>query len=292
MTVKRLTDAVLSTVKMVSRRLQEDKCLRVAAALSFTTLLALVPLITVAFSMLSVFPVFEQWSGAFEDFMYRNFVPAAGDIVRENLTRFSQQAGKLTAVGLVVLLLSALFLLATVEDNFNEIWRVHRGRSVFQRLLVYWAVISLGPLLIVASLSVSSYVLSLSFLPDQRIYQGFMSHFLPVLPFLLETIAFVLFFMAMPNCSVRFRDALAGGIVAAVLFECAKKGFAIYVLNFRSYEVIYGALATIPIFLIWIYLSWLVVLVGAHVAAVLPEATRGSVMTDTQKFRDGIRTNS
>ncbi len=270
--------AVLSTVKIVVRRLREDRCLRVAAALSFTTLLALVPLITVAFSMLSVFPVFEQWSVAFEDFMYRNFVPAAGDVVRENLTQFTRQAGKLTAVGLVVLLLSALFLLATVEDNFNEIWRVHKGRSVFQRLLVYWAVISLGPLLIVASLSVSSYILTLPFLPDERTYRGLMSHFLPVLPFVLETVAFVIFFMAMPNCTVRFRDALAGGIVAAVLFECAKKGFAIYVLNFRSYEVIYGALATIPIFLIWIYLSWLMVLVGAHVAAALPEVVRDPVL--------------
>lgn len=268
---------------MVSGRLQQDKCMRVAAALSFTTLLALVPLITVVFSMLSVFPVFEQWTGSFEDFMYRNFVPAAGDIVRENLTRFTQQAGKLTAIGLIVLLLSALFLLATVEDNFNEIWRVQRGRSVFQRLLVYWAVISLGPLLIVASLSVSSYVLSLPFLPDQKTYQGFASHLLPVLPPLLETIAFVLFFMAMPNCAVRFRDALAGGIVAVVLFECAKKGFAIYVLNFRSYEVIYGALATIPIFLVWIYVSWLVVLVGAHVTAVLPDVVRESVLAASRK---------
>jgi len=286
--IKRLLGAVFSTVKIVVRRLREDRCLRVAAALSYTTLLALVPLITVAFSMLSVFPVFEQWSGAFEDFMYRNFVPAAGDIVRENLTRFTQQAGKLTAVGLIVLLFSALFLLATVEDNFNDIWRVHKGRSVFQRLLVYWAVISLGPLLIVASLSVSSYVLSLPFLPDQKTYQGFMSNFLPVLPFVLEIIAFVLFFMAMPNCSVRFRDALAGGIVAAVLFECAKKGFAIYVLNFRSYEVIYGALATIPIFLIWIYLSWLMVLIGAHVAAALPDVVREPVLGKSRKSSGAV----
>ncbi len=253
----------------MAHRFNEDRCFRVASALSFTTMLALVPLFTVVLSMLSVFPVFEQWSGELEAFIFQNFVPTAGDAVQEYLHEFSASAGKLTAVGLVFLLVSSLFLLATIEDSFNDIWRVRSGRTMLQRLLVYWAVLTLGPLMLVISLSMSSALFSMSFFSSQPLVAGLTGMVLRYLPLLLEFGAFILFYSVIPNCEVRLRDAVTGALVATILFELAKFGFAFYILNFNSYEVIYGALATIPIFLFWIYLSWLVLLIGALLTAVL-----------------------
>ena len=258
----------------VFRRFNEDRCFRVASALSFTTVLALVPLVTVIFSMLSLFPVFEKWSGSLENFMFNNFVPAAGDVVKGYLHEFSDSAGKLTVVGLLFLLISSLFLLSTIEDAFNDIWRVRKGRKVFQRLMVYWAVITLGPMLIIMSLSMSSTLLSMSVFSTQSIVAGLTQFLLRYLPILLELGAFMLFYHAIPNVDIRFRHAFIGGIIATVLFELAKLGFGYYILNFNSYQLIYGALATIPIFLLWVYLSWLVLLIGALVAAVYHDKTR------------------
>jgi len=228
-----------------------------------------VPLVTVVFSMLSLFPVFEKWSGSLEVYMFQTFVPTAGDAVQSYLHQFTEQAGKLTAVGLVVLLISSLLLLSTVEDAFNDIWRVHRGRVFFQRLLVYWAVISLGPVLITVSLSMSSTLLSMTVLSREWLLADATQYLLGYLPVLLEFSAYLLFYKAIPNTDVRTRHAVIGALVATALFELAKLGFAFYILNFRSYQLIYGALATIPIFFVWVYLSWLVMLVGAVVTSVL-----------------------
>lgn len=258
-------------------RVEHERCFRVAAALAFTTILALVPLVTVVFSMLSLFPVFEQWATQAENFIYQNFVPTAGDMIKAYLHQFSGKAGKLTAFGLAFLFISSLLLLATIEDAFNDIWRVHRGRPFMQRVLIYWAVLTLGPILIVTSLSVSSYLISDSVLSSRPLVAGVFSSALKGLPWLLAMLAFVFFYNTIPNRDVRFRDALAGGVVAAVLFEIAKHAFAYYILHFNSYQLVYGALATIPIFLVWVYLSWLVVLIGAHVAAVSGEVAAGTV---------------
>ena len=270
--MKRLPYTATHLVEFISQiglHFRQERCLRVASALSFTTLLALVPLVTVIFSMLSLFPVFEQWSGALESFLFQNFVPAAGETVKEYLRQFSDKAGRLTAVGLVVLLISALLLLSTIEDAFNDIWRVSRGRVLFHRLLVYWAVISLGPLLMVVSLSMSSTLLSMTVLQGQSIIASATGFVLRYLPVLFEFGGYVLFYKAIPNTEVRLRHAVLGALLATLLFELAKYGFALYILNFRSYQLIYGALATIPIFFVWVYLSWVVMLIGAVVAAVL-----------------------
>lgn len=258
-----------SFISRVYRHFDEDRCFRVASALSFTTLLAMVPLVTVVFSMLSLFPVFGKWSGELELYMFQTFVPTAGEAVREHLHEFSDKAGRLTAVGLVVLLISSLLLLSTVEDAFNDIWRIHRGRVFFQRLLAYWSVISLGPLLITVSLSMSSTLLSVTVLSREWLLADATQYLLGYLPILLEFGAYMLFYKAIPNTDVKTRHAIVGALVATVLFELAKFGFAFYILNFRSYQLIYGALATVPIFFVWVYLSWLVMLIGAVVTAVL-----------------------
>ncbi len=253
----------------VWRHFIDDGFPRDAAALAYATLLALVPLAAVVFSALSMFPVFEEWALMLEQFVYQNFVPAAGDVIQEHLQRFTEHTGKLTAIGSVFLVVGAVLLLFTIEETFNEIWHVKEGRRMSQRVLSYWAVLTLGPLLIGASLSLTSYLISLTLSSDRAVLAQAQSYALSALPFVFEVLAFLILYMVVPNCIVRFRDALVGGIAAAILFEISKRGFAWFVLNFASYQVIYGALATIPIFLIWIYISWLVVLVGAAVVVVL-----------------------
>ena len=275
----RFLHQVLQFTRSVTDHFFDNRCLRVASALSFTTLLALVPLMTVVFSMLSIFPVFEGWVADIESFLYRNFMPTANEVVQQNLHDFTTQAGKLTAVGLFFLVLSALLLLATIEDSFNDIWRLKKGRTIIQRVVIYWAVITLGPLLIGISLSLSSYLVSITDSVDILTFGRFNIFMLSLLPFVFECMAFVGLYMTVPNCRVRFCDALPGGIVAALLFEVAKSGFTYYVLSFGTYQVIYGALATIPLFLIWLYLSWIVVLVGAEIAAVLPEFRENKATT-------------
>lgn len=252
------------------RRFFDDHVQTNAAALAFTTVLALVPAAAVMFSMLSVFPVFQDWATELESFVYDNLVPAAGDLVQSHLQEFIGQTGRLTAFGLLFLLLSALLLLFTIEETLNKIWRVENSRSVLQRLLSYWAVLTLSPLLMGASLSLTSYLISTTLQGGGNMAEA-RSWFLSLLPFMFETLAFVLLYTVVPNKPIRFRHAVVGGVTAAILFEVTKRGFTWYISNFHSYEVIYGALSSIPIFLLWIYLSWLVVLIGAEVTAVLGE---------------------
>ena len=262
-------------VRHVWRRFLDDSVQTNAAALAFSTILALVPAAAVTFSMLSIFPVFEEWSLYLEDFMYKNLVPAAGEAVQTQLQEFIGQTARLTAFGLLFLLVSALLLLFTIEESLNKIWRVQDNRPLVQRVLSYWAVLTLAPLLMGASLSLTSYFVSTA-LEGGGGSDTIQNLFTTALPFLFEFLAFVLLYVVVPNCPVKFRHAVVGGLVAAVLFEIAKHGFTWYISNFHSYEVIYGALASIPIFLIWVYLSWLVVLVGAEVTVSLGDEERSS----------------
>ncbi len=269
--------AVLAAVlKTIPARLTSGRYFRVASALSFSSILALVPLLTVVFSALSLFPIFTRWSEDIQDFIYRNFVPQLGDQIQASLQEFSANAGQLTLWGLIFLLITTLALLATIEDAFNDIWQVKKGRPFGQRVLVYWAMLTLGPILIAMSLSVSSYLLSMSFIDSQPTISGVKSFLLSGLPFALELLAFVFLYISVPNCEVRFKYALSGGVIAAILFELAKYAFATYLVYFTSYQRIYGALAVLPVFLIWIYLSWLVVLIGAYITAALGARAEGA----------------
>lgn len=255
----------------VIKRFKEDRCTRHAAALSYSSLLALAPMVAIAFSMLSLFASFEELGQGLEQFIYSYLVPTAGDVVQQYLDQFAGQAGKLTAVGLLFFLLTALLLLFTIEESFNDIWRVNKGRPLGQRLTVYWAMVTLGPLLMGGSLSLSTYFLSFSMITGVPFSQEVQSAGIFLLPFTFEMGAFFLLYAIMPNVDVRWRHALAGALVATLLFELTKRGFALFIVNFNNYEIVYGALATIPIFLIWIFLSWIVTLIGAEVVAVLQE---------------------
>jgi len=270
----RLLTTLLAVIRTIPARLNDGHYFREASALSFSTILALVPLLAVVFSALSLFPIFETWSGEIQDFVYRNFLPALGEQVRQYLEEFSANTGQLTLWGLIFLLVTSLTLLATIEDAFNGIWQIKTGRPVGIRILVYWAMLTLGPILIAASLSMSSYLLSASILQEPGIVTSLKTQLLSFLPFILELAAFVLFYLSVPNCEVKFKHALIGGLMAALLFELAKYGFAQYLLRVTTYQLIYGALAVLPVFLIWIYLSWLVVLIGAYITAALGDVHR------------------
>jgi membrane protein len=265
-----LKDSVIQLLEVpveVLRRFGSDRLLRHAAALAFSSLLALAPMAAIALSLFSLFSGFEELGSSFEDFIYQFLVPTASDDLRTYFEQFAGQAGKLTLFGLVFFLLSALLLLATIEQSFNDIWRVKKGRNMTSRLTVYWALVSLGPFLMGGSLTLSTYLLSLSVAAGDQVH----SFGLLLLPFLLETLAFLLLYLIMPNVRVSMLHALVGALVASSLFEFTKSLFRAYIMNYANYDVVYGALSTLPILLIWVYLSWVVALIGAELVAVLQE---------------------
>lgn len=256
------------------RRFWKDDCLSMAGILSYSTLLALVPLTAVAFAAISAFPVFDEWTVAVQDFVFENFVPAAGELVQDNILAFVDKASQLTAAGTIFLVVTALWLISSMEQTFNKIWRVHRSRTLIARFTTYWAALTLSPLLLGASLALTSYLTSLWLTQDPGDSLGVQSFVLIAMPFLASMFGITLLYLIVPNRRISLRHAFAGGIVAAVLFELAKRGFAIYVTKMPTYQAIYGALATIPIFLIWIFVSWLVILLGAEFSASLQSYRR------------------
>jgi len=262
-------------VRHVVRRFIEDGCFAAAGALSYTTLVSIVPLLAISLAVLSAFPIFDKLRERALMLMFDNFVPTVGATVEEYISSFAQSAGKTTAIGLIVLAVTAVMLLATIEDRLGAIWRVHAPRRWLARILSYWTMLTLGPLLFGVGLSVSA---SLHGITQDIAVVGASRHavehwlglFAGYTPFLLETAGFTLLFCLIPHCPVRWRDGAVGAVVAALLFEGCKAGFTLYLGHFNAYQAIYGALAVIPIFLLWMYLSWSVVLFGAEVAAAVP----------------------
>lgn len=259
----RILSDLLTFVYRMIRRFIAHGGLERAGSLAYTTLLSLVPLMTVVFAILSAFPIADRFSEMVQDFIFRNFMPASGEVVHRYLLEFSHKASRLSGVGFLVLLLVAIMLMSTIDNTFNRIWDVRRKRRPLNKFLVYWAVLSMGPLLVGASVLATSYLISLPMISEAT-STGMGRILLAWVPSLTSGIAFTLLYWLVPNRPVRLRHAMAGGVLAAVLFEYSKQAFAWYVTTFPTYEAIYGALAAIPIFLLWIYLSWLVVLLGAE----------------------------
>ena len=256
-------------LKYLKHRFEANHCNRAAASLAFTSLLALVPLFTVAFVTLSAFPAFQDWRVGIEGFVFKNFVPALGDQVQSYLLQFADKAKGLQAVGIIVLLITVLAMMSTIESTFNVIWGIQRKRPLIVRFLVYWSVLTLGPVLIGAGMVATSYVISLPLLSEAGVSGDIKTRLIAAFPVLATTIAFSMFFKLIPYRPVPLKHALIGGVVASVLFEFAKRVFALFVIHFPSQQAIYGAFATVPIFLIWIYLSWIIVLLGAEITQCL-----------------------
>lgn len=259
----------LTFARFLWQRFVDDKCFETAGALSYTTLFALVPLTASVFGILSAFPVFSTWTTEVTDFVFRNFVPAAGATVRQYVLEFANNASKMTAVGIVALLASALLMMSAIEDRLNRIWRVQARRSSVSRFLLYWVALTLGPLLVVGGLAASSYIFALPVLSGAAAQVGQTHLLLRALPFLVTLVSLLLLYTLVPNRHVALRHAGIGALLAAILFEVARSAFAMYVRTVPSYEQVYGALAVVPIFLIWIFVSWVIVLLGASIAASL-----------------------
>jgi membrane protein len=261
---------VIPFLRLARRRFKEDRCVQFAASLTYTTLLALVPIVTIALTVLSAFPVFTDLMAQLKVFILNNFVPvSAGKIIAVYMQQFSQKAAHLTALGIGLLALTAFVLMLTIDHAFDVIWRVRRKRPLLHRFLIYWAALTFGPLLIGVSLSLTSYLVSFSLgLAKGVPVVGMVT--LKIMPVVLTIFAFALLYRFVPSRPVLPFHALIGGVVAGIAFELMKKVFAFYVTHFPTYTLVYGAFASVPLFLIWIYLSWLVVLSGAVITAALP----------------------
>ncbi|WP_119155756.1 YihY family inner membrane protein [Caldimonas tepidiphila] len=264
------------TLRTLQQRVREDRLGLSASSLTFTTLIALVPLFTVTLAVFTAFPIFSSFQLALERYFVQSLVPdAIAQPVLRYLTQFAAKANRLGVVGLVALLASALALMLTIDRTLNAIWRVRKPRPLAQRLLVYWAALTLGPLLLGMSLTLTSRVLGpqgvAAYLP------GSLAMLLNALEFLLLALAFAALFRCVPNTDVRWTHALAGGVFVSVGLEAAKRLLAWYLGQVPTYSAIYGAFATVPIFLIWIHASWLIVLLGAVLAAHAPSLQMGVV---------------
>ena len=274
-------------VALARRRFAADNCGARAAALTFSSLLAVVPLLAVGFAAFAAFPAFDEAQRLAQNFMIENFVPHAGDVVRQQLDQFVSRTGQLTAVGVLFLAVTSVLLLSSVTATFNAIWRVAETRPYVTRLLVYWSVLTLTPLIFGTSLSVSSYLFTIAQASGVETYTGPLTRLVGLFPPLLQVAGFWVIFSVIPNISVRRSDALVGALTAAILFELLKKGFRLYVGNVPTYQTVYGALAVFPILLIWVYLAWTVVLAGAELVAALPQWRAGTNDQFTDNPRGG-----
>jgi membrane protein len=261
---------LLAFARVAGKSIAQENIPRMAASLSYTSLLALVPLISIALAILAAFPAFDGVRSRMIGWAMETFLPYKISEVQERIEAFVGAAAGLTAIGVVGLAVTAIMLLVTIETALNTIFQVEKPRHPVARILVYWAVLTIGPLLMGVSFSLSSYLVAARSLVNHDVISP-ITGLLPALgPHILTLLAMSLLYLLVPNRPVRLRHAAVGGVVATVLSAGLRQGFLFYVTSGQSYETLYGALAVLPIFLIWMYLSWMVVLLGAVTAANLP----------------------
>ncbi len=268
----------LDALRTLRERFREDRLGLTASSLTFTTTIALVPFITVALAVFTAFPMFAKFQDVLQKWLIESLVP--DNIARQvlgYLNQFAGKASKLGVVGLMVLLGTALALVFTIDRTLNNIWRVRSSRPFAQRVLIYWAVITLGPVLLALSLSMTSYAVSFS-KGMVGAMPGGVSLLLEVLQFALMGAGMAALFRYVPNTHVRWGHAWIGGLFVSGGIELAKKGLALYVSSVPTYSVVYGAFATLPILLIWIYVAWVIVLLGAALTAYLPSLLAGGTL--------------
>ncbi|TDK21757.1 YihY family inner membrane protein [Luteimonas aestuarii] len=255
-----------SFARFLARRFLDDDLFQAAAALAYTTIFALVPLAIVVFGVLSAFPVFEEWSEQLTEYVFANFVPNAAGPLKQSIGSFVDNAGKLTVAGVIALVVSLLITLNSIESTFNRIWRVSAARPQIGRFLVYWTVLTLGALMAAASFALSAWIFALPlFSTSEGVWVSNLA--LRTTPILVELGAITVIYRVVPHRNVDWRHAFAGGLLATFLLELAKWGIGIFLASFDGYQRLYGALAALPILLIWIYLCWIAVLLGASLAS-------------------------
>lgn len=262
----------------VARRTGEDRVAQVAGSLTFTTVLSLVPLATVAFALFTAFPIFASFQMSLQDFLASHLMPSQiNSQIFKYLNQFASKAKGLTTVGMIILFVTSVMTMMTVESAFNVIWRVRKSRPLAQRILVYWAIITLGPILFGVSLSMSSYLFaqSIAFAGSHNLLPPGVEWALTSATLPFTVFAFAMLYVFLPNCKVAWRDALVGGLIAAIAFELTKRGFGYYVRRIPTYTAVYGAFAALPVFLLWVYICWMITLIGAMVTSALPAIRTG-----------------
>ena len=257
------------------QRFNQNKLTQAAGYLTYSTMLAIVPLIMVVFSIFSAFPVFNEVTGALKAFIFTNFAPSASDMVGQYIDEFVNNSKKMSAVGIISLIVVALMLINSIDRTLNSIWQDTGTRPIFTSFAIYWLILTLGPLLVGVSIAASAYVKTMF---ESASNFSFGLKLLSFVPFLSTWFIFTLVYMVVPNKKVSIKHSAAGALIAAVFFTLGKQAFTWYIVTFPSYQLIYGAMATLPIMLLWIQLSWTVVLLGAQLAAVLAEVRSKKMM--------------
>ena len=258
---------MLSLTRTTIRRARQERLAQIAGSLTFTTLLSIVPLVSVAFALFTRFPVFQRFEAALEEHLLRSLLPAeiARSVLRL-LNQFAANAGGLTVLGSLALVAAAVMLLLTVENAFNQIWAVKRSRPLLRRVGLYLLLLAFGPALLGASLwATSLLVAAASGLTDAL--PAWRRHLLGIGPVVLGATCLAGLYYFVPNTRVRRRDAIVGGLIAGIAFELGKRGFAAYLVKLPTYRAVYGAFWTFPLFLLWVYFSWFVTLAAALVTA-------------------------
>jgi len=247
---------------LIVQQYQDKSCQKSAASLTYMTLFATVPMMTVTYSMFSIIPAFQNLGDQLQNLLFEHFLPSSEQDIPKYLKNFTEQARQLTVFGVAFLLVSAYLMLKNIEKNFNAIWGVARGRHGIANFLLYWAILSLGPLLLGLALAMSTYLTSLRLLVGNYDSLGLLQWVLKYVPWLLTWAAFTLLFAAVPNCKVPVRDALIGGLVTTLSFQGLKAIFG-WIVSHSSFTLVYGAFAALPLFLLWVNFTWMVILGGA-----------------------------
>lgn len=256
-------------LKVFWHRFQHNKLSQAAGYLTYSTMLAIVPLIMVVFAFFSAFPVFQDLTVDFKHFIFENFAPSVSDVVGQYVDLFIENTRKMSAIGIIGLIIVALMLIKSIDTTLNMLWSGSKPRSIFYSFAIYWMILTLGPLFIAASIAISSYIFSNTIFQQENLPFGF--KLLSFVPFFITWFAFTCIYAIVPNTKVNLVYAATGALIAATFFTIGKSAFSWYMTSFPSYQLIYGALATLPIMIVWIHLSWTFVLLGAQLTAVLED---------------------
>ncbi|GAV19438.1 membrane protein [Mariprofundus micogutta] len=284
----RHTTHLLRFAYRVLERFITDKCIQRASALAYASLLAIVPMVALGFSVFTSFQAFDAMAGSVSDSLLNYLLPTSQKAVQDYLGTVADKTTAISVFGVIGLLFTATALLNTIEEAFNDIWRITRARAWLSKFITFWATLTLAPILIGASISITSYIVALPVVSDVAEGASYISKAPFIVPWLMSSLAMAVMYSVLPNTSVPFRYAAVGGLVAGALFEWTKSGFAFYVTEVANYERLYGALSTLPIFLIWIYLIWVVVLLGSEIAFCLQHPEQSHRQTSSFQ-QPGIR---
>lgn len=274
----RVKDAVARRtgfIRFLSAKIKDDGIDVLASSLSYTTIMSLIPVLAVLLSVFSLSPSFSSYRDQIMDYILKNMVPQIGDVLKENIDSFVANASKTTALGVLTLIVIAVALIRRIDITLNQIWHLNVTRSLITTFSVYWTVLTLGPILLGVSIAVSSSILASNFLGHSSAALWVNSMGMKMIPCFLSFVIFTLLFTAVPCTKVNFGHAAAGALFSAAIQEVIRRCFTYYITNFTSYTIIYGAVAALPLLMVWTYVNWYIVLLGAEISAGLSMYKKG-----------------